>query len=34
MEHMFGTLTDELSAHVSGEVTADKAFKDAMNPLS
>lgn len=34
MSYLFGTMTEELSAHINGEVTADKAFKDAMNPLS
>lgn len=34
MSYLFGTMTDELRSHVNGEVTADKAFKDAMNPLS
>jgi hypothetical protein len=34
MSYLFGTMTSELSSHVNGEVTADKAFKDAMNPLS
>lgn len=34
MSFLFGTMTSELSAHVNGEMTADKAFQDAMNPLS
>lgn len=34
MSYLFGTMTEELSAHLNGEVSADKAFKDAMNPLS
>lgn len=34
MSYLFGTMTSELSSHVNGEVTADMAFEDAMNPLS
>jgi muramidase (phage lysozyme) len=34
MTYLFGTMTEELSAHLNGEVSADKAFRDAMNPLS
>lgn len=34
MSFLFGTMTSELSAHVNGEITADRAFQDAMNPLS
>lgn len=33
MEFMFGAMPKEMMDHVNGEVTADKAFKDAMNPL-
>lgn len=33
MEYMFGTMPKEMMEHINGEVTADKAFKDAMNPL-
>ena len=33
MEYMFGMMPKEMMDHVNGEVTADKAFKDAMNPL-
>lgn len=33
MMHMFGSMTDEFKSHISGEVTAEKAFKDAMNPI-
>lgn len=34
MNYLFGAMTEELSAHLNGEVSADKAFRDAMNPLS
>lgn len=34
MSYLFGTMTSELSSHVNGEITADRAFQDAMNPLS
>jgi hypothetical protein len=34
MSYLFGTMTSELRSHVNGEVTADMAFEDAMNPLS
>ena len=34
MSYLFGTMTSELSSHMNGEVTADMAFEDAMNPLS
>jgi hypothetical protein len=34
MHHMFGTMANEITSHINGEVTADKTFEDAMHPLA
>lgn len=34
MSYLFGSMTEELRAHTNGEVTADRAFKEVMDPLS
>lgn len=34
MQYLFGTMSEELMTHMRGEVTAEKNFRDAMNPLS